>query len=157
MKTVLYIFLALAGVVLYFNGKAWWRKAFPPEQQYGVEFNKERAKRRMLLLPRSWKSTDSTADSQTWSAEETTFDKDTAYRKSKTIRLEKGRIVFEEDWIERFRKDSSFNEYLVFGYHYDSLLPLQVNYSRTGTAPVSLSRWESDSLMRVWHVRKHLD
>lgn len=128
---------------------------FPPAPDYGLEFNKQRGKRRIMLLPVSWKTTDSTATGQTWMTPDTTFSIDTGYRKLKSIRVQAGNIVYEEDWVEHYLKDSSFNEYLVFSYDYDSLLPHRVMYSRSGDSAVQLSKSDGDSLLRIWHVERY--
>lgn len=159
VKTILYILSAALAILLYFNGKAYWRQLFPETTTYGVKFNRERSKRGVMMLPRSWKSYDSSATKQTWSTPNAVFNQDTAFRKTKTIHLQNSRIAWEEDQVEHYFKDSSFREYVTFTYYYDSLSPWQVFLTRTdnASAKIKIRKYDADSMMAAWLVQQYIE
>jgi hypothetical protein len=158
LKTIFYILLGALAILLYFNGKVYWHKLFPVKQTYGIDYNTERSKRKLMMLPPSWKAKDSSDKYIIWSSADTVFDTDTGYRKSKLVTLRNQQIILEEDRVVHFLKDSAFREELLISYAYDSLLPWNITYLKSSDTmgPLKLSKKEGDSLMRIWNVRRHV-
>lgn len=132
-------------------GKRIWYKFFPAADKYGVQFNKERQRHGVLLLPGNWTTDDDEKETKVWFPPE--GDTGAVRRTMKVIGVEYDRIKYENDFIMKPLPDK---EELTISYrYYDTSHPWTYTVSSvlTQQRPYEISKVQVDSILSAWNFQ----
>lgn len=143
------LLIVLFGGIVF--GERIWYKVFPAADKYGVKYNKERARRGILLLPDNWTTEDNEKETKVWFPP--AGDTGVVRRTMKVVGVAYDRIKYENDFILKPLPDK---EELMISYRYDTIQPwtCTVSSALTGQRPYVITRAQADSILGVWNFQK---
>jgi hypothetical protein len=149
--------IQLGGLVILLLGICFWKpiwyKLFPVSEQYGVKYNKTRARLGIYPLPADWTTTgNEEKETKIWFPP--AGDTSAVQREMKVIGVEDGRIRYENDFIVKPRPN---REELTISYRYMDTAhrwSYALSSDQTNARPYPVTKEQVDSILHSWNFHQ---
>jgi len=145
------LLIIIVSVVFLFTKDRLYYWLFPPGEKYGVDFNTERERLGIAVLPYTWITNDKLSETKIWYP--SNRPDSGSFRSSKVVVVKSGHIVYDGDTFLRIVGDKY--EKLTIGYKYKSTNSWEYKYYNplNGAKESEITKYKADSILHNWGLK----